>query len=60
MVPAYLERCLKSFGGGGRDGVPGWSWKGISDEFDGLTHHIGKARSKTRMFKRLNSSCQGE
>ena len=55
----YLERCLKSFGGGGRNGVPGGSWKGVSDEFDGLTHHIGKACSKTRVFKRLNSSCQG-
>jgi hypothetical protein len=31
------------------------SWKGASDEFDGLTRHVSHARSKTRVFKRLNS-----
>jgi hypothetical protein len=39
--------------------VPDGSWKSVSDEFDGFTGHVGKARSKTRVFKRLNSSCQG-
>jgi hypothetical protein len=55
----YLERCVKSFGGGSRNGVPDRSWKGIPDKFDGFAHHVGKARSKTRVFKGLNSSCQG-
>jgi hypothetical protein len=26
--------------------------------FDGFTRHVGKACSKTRVFKRLNSSCE--
>jgi hypothetical protein len=30
----------------------------VSNEFYGLTHHIGEARSKIRMFKRLNGSLQ--
>ena len=51
----YLERCLKSFGGGSRNGVPDRSWKGIPDKFDGFAHHVGKARSKTRVFKGLNT-----
>ncbi len=30
----------------------------MSNEFDGLTHHIAEARSKTRMFKGLNGFSQ--
>src|SRR6476659_7899044 len=50
---SHLERCLKRFGGGGRnDG----SWEHVSDELDRLAQHIGKACSKTRVFKRPNRS----
>jgi hypothetical protein len=35
------------------------SWQGGPDEFNGLTCHVSEARSKTRVFKRLNCSCQG-
>ena len=38
--------------------LPGGSWKRLSDELDRLTHHIGEARSKTWVFKRLNRSFQ--
>ena len=55
----YLERCVKSFGGGSCDAVLDGSWKGAPDELDGFTSHVSKARSKTRMFKGLNSPCQG-
>jgi hypothetical protein len=55
----YAQRCLKSFGGGVRNSLSGRSWKGVADEFDGFTRHIGEARSKTRVFKGLNSSFQG-
>jgi hypothetical protein len=50
----YLEGCLKTFGSGGRNSVRSGSGKHVSNEFDGLTHHIGEARSKTWMFKRSN------
>ena len=47
----YLEGDLKTSGGGGRNSAPGGGGEHVSNEFDGLTHHIGEARSKTRMFK---------
>jgi hypothetical protein len=42
----HLERCLKSFRGSGRNSVPGGSWEHVSDEFDRLIDHIGKACRK--------------
>jgi hypothetical protein len=53
---SHLERCLKRFGGGGRNDAPGGSWEHVSDQLDRLAHHIGKACSKTRVFKRPNRS----
>jgi hypothetical protein len=54
----YLEGHLKTLGGGGRNSVRSGSGEHVSNEFDGLAHHIGEARSKTRMFKRQNGSSQ--
>ena len=54
----YLEGHLKTLGGRGRNSVRSGSGEHISNKFDGLTHHIGEARSKTRMFQRLNGSSQ--
>ena len=31
---SHLERCLKRFGGGGRNDAPGGSWEHVSDELD--------------------------
>jgi hypothetical protein len=53
---SHLERCLKRFGGGGRNDAPGGIWEHISDELDRLAHHIGKACSKPRVFKGPNRS----
>jgi hypothetical protein len=55
----FLEKemcCLKRFGGGGRNDAPGGIWEHLSDQLDRLAHHIGKACSKTRVFKRPNRS----
>src|SRR5713101_3500209 len=54
----YLEGDLETFGGSCRNRERSGSGEHVSDEFDGLTHHIGEPRSKTRMFKRLNGSSQ--
>src|SRR6266849_4749716 len=54
----YLEGDLETFGGGCRNSVRSGRGEHVSNEFDGLTHHIGEPRSKTRMFKRLNGSSQ--
>ena len=54
----YLEGYLKTFGGSCRNSVRSGSGEHVSNEFDGLTHHISQARSKIRMFKRLNGSSQ--
>jgi hypothetical protein len=47
---------LKRFGGGGRNDAPGGSWEYLSNQLDRLAHHIGKACSKARVFKRPNRS----
>lgn len=54
----YLEGQLKRFGSSGGNGVRSGSGEHVSNEFDRLTHHIGEARSQTRMFKQLNGSSQ--
>src|ERR1700730_15569416 len=54
----YLEGHLKTLGGRGRNSVRSGSGEHVSNKFDGLTHHIGEARSKTPMFQRLNGSSQ--
>jgi hypothetical protein len=54
----YLEGCLKTFGSGGGNSVRSGSGEHVANEFDGLAHHIGEARSKARVFKRPNGSSQ--
>ena len=54
----YLEGYLKAFRGGSRNGVRSGRRAHASNEFDGLTHHVAKARNKTRMSKRSNGSSQ--
>ena len=54
----YLESCLETFGSGGRNNLRSGSGKHVSNEFDGLAHHIGEACSKAWVFKRPNGSSQ--
>jgi len=54
----YLEGHFKTLGGGSRNGVRSGGGEHVANELDGLTHHIGEARSKTRMFERPNGSSQ--
>ncbi len=54
----YLEGCLKTFASGGGNNVRSGSGKHLSNEFHGLAHYIGEARSKARVFKRPNGSSQ--
>ncbi len=53
----YFEGHLKTFGGGSGNSVRSGTAEHVSDEFDGLTHHIGEACSKAWLFKRLPVSC---
>jgi hypothetical protein len=52
---ALLLQSLARFGNAVRP-RPDGNWKGVSNELDRLTHHIGEARSKTGTFTRPNSS----
>jgi hypothetical protein len=55
----HLHGSLKRFRGSRRNSARRERRQSVFNEFDGLTDHIGKASSETRMFKSFNCAFQG-